>query len=200
MGKRILGRKNITIGLLTSCLFFVFLTGCGDAKYDTYTICFEKEGAITEYVVEDFDTSLYNFDEFKAQAEEEVNNYNAVASAAVKMSNVELADNKVSLKMEYPSDDAFYDMNAEPLFYGTVASALKAGYSLMTPLYSTADGSLVAPSELQQMGESRIVIFNTAADVNTYKDIAYTSDNVVLGDDHTHATVSGEKTAYIVFD
>ena len=197
---KILGRKKKTIGLLTSCLFFIFLTGCGKSVYDTNTLCFEKDGSVIEHLAEEFDTSVYSVDEWKEEATAEITAFNETYGEDVKLTDIAYENGVLRCTITYPGDDAYYELNSQPLFYGTVAQALKAGYSLLTPVHDVNTGEELSPAKLQEMSESRIVILNSATDVNTYKDISYISSDVVVGDDHKKATIPGESTAYIVFD
>ena len=200
MRHKIVGRKNKTIVMLASCLFSIILTGCGIKSYDTNILQFSKDGSITEYMVEEFDESLYDATELKGELTAQIDEYNSSNEKdKVVLGDYELKDGVLKCSVTYPSDNAYFDLNNTPLFYGTIAQAVKAGYSLLTPVSSVETGELLESGALQKL-DAHIVILNIPTDVNTYKNITYISKGVTVGDDHKMATVSGEGTAYIVFE
>lgn len=199
MCKIIVGRKNIIKTIFTSCLF-LFLFGCGKPSFETDTLVFNKDGSINEYLVEDFDTAVYSFEELKADTESFISEYNASHKYTIELVEL-ITDNQIiKSNIKYSDDSSYYDFNNLPLFYGTVAKAFKAGYSLSTPMVSIDDGKTVNISSNRDLDNSHIIILNIATNVNTYKDIKYATDNVKVSDDHKTATVEGGSTAYIVFD
>lgn len=200
MRHKIVGRKNKTTVMLASCLFSIILTGCGIKSYDTNILQFSKDGSITEYMVEEFDESLYDATELKGELTAQIDEYNSSNEKdKVVLGDYELKDGVLKCSVTYPSDNAYFDLNNTPLFYGTIAQAVKAGYSLLTPVNSVETGELLESGALQKL-DAHIVILNIPTDVNTYKNITYISKGVTVGDDHKMATVSGEGTAYIVFE
>lgn len=200
MRHKIVGRKNKTTVMLASCLFSIILTGCGIKSYDTNILQFSKDGSITEYMVEEFDESLYDATELKGELTAQIDEYNSSNEKdKVVLGDYELKDGVLKCSVTYPSDNAYFDLNNTPLFYGTIAQAVKAGYSLLTPVNSVETGEPLESGALQKL-DAHIVILNIPTDVNTYKNITYISKGVTVGDDHKMATVSGEGTAYIVFE
>jgi len=199
MSKIVVGRKNIIKMIFTSCLF-LFICGCGKPSYDTNTLVFNKDGSFNEYLVEDFDTEIYNFDELKQDTESFIADYNGSHKYSIELISLETSEGYVRSNIKYADDDAYYDFNNLPLFYGTLSKALNAGYSLSAPVFGTDGGDSVNVATNKELSDSHIIILNIATDVNTYSDIKYATDNVKVSDDHKKATVEGGSTAYIVFD
>lgn len=195
------GRKKKAIGLLASCLFLITLSGCGQRFADKNTLAFNKDGSITEYMAEEFDTAIYDMDEWEAQVKSEIENYNSErGKSEVKLLGAKHEGGILKCTVQYASDNAYFDLNKLPLFYGTVEQAINAGYSLMTPVKDVQTGEKLSPSVLQGMKEKHIVILKYDTDVSTYKKITHISEGVIWGEDYKTATVSSESTAYIVFD
>ena len=200
MSMKGIGRSNRAVALLVSCLFLIVGSGCGSKNaYDVTTMEFTKDGKIIEHIVEEFDTAIYDSEELKQTIESEIAEYTKASKSAVSLLEFGCEGDIVRCTVEYPSDDAYFDINNVPLFYGTISQAIRAGYNI-AGVHEISSGDEINNAKLEAMKESHIVIVNQAVDVNTYKDISYVSDGVVIGDDHKKATVSGETTAYIVFD
>ncbi len=199
MCKVLVGRKNVIKMIFASCLF-LFICGCGKAQYETNTLVFNKDGSFDEYLVEDFDTNVYDFEELKRDTEEFITNYNASNKYKMELTEIKLEGDVLRSVIKYDDDDVYYDFNNLPIFYGTVAKAVKAGYSMSTPVIGVENGESVNVATSKDIADSHIVILNIATDVSTYKDIKYATENVKVSDDHKRATVEGGSTAYIVFD
>ncbi len=185
--------------LLTSCLFFIFLSGCGKKQLGNNALEFGKDGSITQYIAEEFDESVYDFEDWKTTAEAEVNGYNNGKDEAVTLKDVSFENGIVSCVMTYASDDAYFDFNGEPLFYGTISQAITAGYSLLVPVTELSSARIVSSAELQDMKDYHIAIFSGEREIITYRDIEFVSNNVGVGEDHKKAVITGDSTAYVVF-
>lgn len=197
----ITGRKKKTIGLLASCLFFVFLTGCGKDFLDSNTLEFNRDGSITEYMAEEFDTSEYSLEEWENDVNSEIDEYNSSkGKKEVKLLGKKHENGILKCIVKYASDNAYFDLNKLPLFYGTIDQAITAGYSLMTPLKSVETGEPISSADLQKMKSAHIVILKGDMDISTCKKITYISDGVTMGDEDKRATISTDNTVYIVFD
>ncbi len=195
------GWKRITMSVFASCLFFVFLCGCGDARYESSTMVFEKDGHIREYLVEDFPAGQYDVKDWEKTVRSEIDAYNRKGEGDIELGNIELSEDVLNCMVDYDSDDAYYYLNGEPLFYGTVAQAIKAGYSLLTPVYDVNDDSALDRQKLQGMDDMNIIIMDRMIDVKTPGSIRYASDGVkVSGKKHKDAVIGYDGTVYIVFE
>jgi len=196
MIKIVIGRKNMIIALLASCLFFI--SGCGKVSYDTNTLVFNKDGSIEEYLVENFDESVYSIDELRKETEDYAASYNKSAEL-ISFSEMKVTDGVLRCSVKYADDDAYYDFNNTAIYYGTVEKALKAGFNLKNVVKAVDGGKDVNLSSDKELLQSQIVILNMATDVCTYKNIKYATENVKVGNDPKKASTGGGM-AYIVFD
>ncbi len=194
------GRKKISIIILVSCLLFLFLCGCGDDKEDVSTLTFDKDGHILEHLVEDFPADRYDVNEWESEVKKGIEAYNRSGKGAIELTEVEYKDDKLTCLVDYDSDDAYFYLNNEPLFYGTVSQAIKAGYSMTVPVYDSKNGDELPEVRLKDMSDLNIVIMNRPIRVKIYKKIKYASESVHVEHGLKSATVDGEDTAYIVFD
>lgn len=198
MGKRIIGRKNIVI-LMTSCLFFIFLAGCGNKDVENNTLEFKKDGSVIEYIAEDFDTTVYDFEDWKTSTEADIEAYNSSGESKITMKDAKCKDGILSCTITYSDGAAFSDFNNSNFYYGTISQAISAGYSLLVPVTDINTAKTLSSSELQEMKDYRIVILTGDRSVYTYKNIECVSNNVGVGENHKKATITGDSTAYIVF-
>ena len=199
MCKKEKSAKRIEGILFTLCLFFVFLCGCNKQEVQNTTLAISKNGKITQTVVEEFPTGEYDLEELKKMNETEVSQYNtSVGKEAVRVEGTELKENKIVLRMEYADANAYFDMNGNVFFYGTIQQAKQAGYTLEETL-STQDGQeQIAPQDWSSMDERHIVIVSEPVAIKTYANILYYSSGVTIQDKKL-ATVAEDTTAYIVF-
>jgi hypothetical protein len=200
MNDEYVDRKRIAITALASCLLFFVFTGCGKKQPEQSVITFDKEGHILEYLVEDFPASQYDETEWESEVKKGIDAYNKSGKGTIALSEVSLSDDVLRCLVDYDTDDSYFYLNNEPIFYGTVDQAYRAGYNMMIPLYDTKSKDALPAVRLNEMGESHIVIMDRQIDVRTYSKIRYASDNVTIDDDLKGAKITGDNTAYIVFD
>lgn len=200
MKKKIDAAKRIKGILGTTCLLFIFLTGCGNKDaITTNTVSIGKGGIITQTIVEDFPMDTYDIEELKQMNEEEVNEYNTQTGAEnISIKKTETDGSKVTVVMEYESANAYYEFNHKDLYVGTVEQAKTAGYDMNTPLKDIKTGKALTKEEVDVIGEKHIVIVTEPIDVKTFGTVLYISDGVTYKNKKL-VTVSGEHTAYIVF-
>lgn len=178
-------KRRLLLG--ATCLFFIFLTACGNKVYNTTTLEFEKTGAITLNIVEEWDSSLYNFDEFNAYNEKEINDYN-VSSQSVRIVSSELVDGKAKVVIQYSNDDSYYDLNKKNIYYGRVDNAKSLGYNLVKQVRDVSTEETLLQAEWNEMSSEQVIILSESLDVVTPSQIIYASPEV---------TVTGEKTAVV---
>ncbi len=193
------GRKRIVEIILTSCLFCI-LTGCGKGSYDKTTLEFTKNGHIIEHIVEDFPSDLYDESEWETATNSRVDEYNAQGKSKIKFYDVSYENNVLKCSLDYEDDDAYYYLNEQPIFYGTIAQAIKAGYSLLVPVHNADNGEALTTERLKNMQESTIAIFSGQTDIRLFGKPAYISENVNLTDSNKKGNITDDNTCYIVFE
>lgn len=193
------GKYRILVGV--ACFFLIFICGCGlFEEYNCTTIKLQGNGKIKEYIVEPFDSSIYNFDELVAQTQNEIAVYNQEkGSDAVEVESSELVDGNVKLVINYPDDNSYYNINGKVLFYGTCRKASDAGYNPVGQVKSVQNGDTLDTVTWNNMSDTmKIAIIYEDVDVVTPGKILYISDGVTLKDEKK-AVTDGEGIRYIIF-
>lgn len=200
MKKKINARKRIE-GFGIICLLFLFLTGCREENMpEGRTLALQKDGSITQTIVDDFSMDYYDFDELSQMNREEVEEYNSsVNREAVTIDDMKTDGSKITVIMQYANTDDYIAMTENALFFGTVEQAQKAGYDMNVSLTSIDKAKTLTKEELLTMGKDHIAIVTEPTNVKTFGNILYISDGVTVEQNKKLATVSGENTAYIVF-
>ncbi len=193
------GRKRIVQIMLASCLFFV-LTGCGKASYEVTTMEFAKNGHIIEHIVEDFPTDLYDEAEWESGVRSRIDEYNNKDKGTIELGDIVCENNVLKCSLDYEDDNAYYYLNEQPIFYGTIADAIKAGYGLSLPVYAVSDGTQLNNDRLRLMNEAVIIIMNSQTDVKLYDNPAYISGNVNLRDDGKSGSIADDSACYIIIE
>ena len=195
---RVIGVKSkIRLLIVATCLFFVFISGCGTVKYDKTTLEFRRNGNVALHIVDSFDTSLYSFEELQALNEAEVNVYNSYGKDKVTIENCSLENDIINIDICYGSDDSYYDMNNVVLFYGTVSEAKNAGYNLTGKVTSTQGEGVMSQSTWYDMSSNRVAVVSEDIEVNMPGKILYAGEGVTLTSVNG-ASVSGEGLHYII--
>ncbi len=198
------GRKRILFSIFTSCLFLFILSGCGKKHYDRPTYEFKKNGHIIEHLSEEFPSSEYDEAEWEKSMKSLADSYGNSKDESIKIDKVRYEDDILDCSVDYSDDDAYFYLNEQPLFYGTVGEALKAGYSLSLPIIGVKKGEKLAAEKLKGMSDYKIIIFTVnsdkGADIMTYRKMDYVTENLSVDDKARKATVTDDNTAYIVFD
>ncbi len=185
--------------MLASCLFFV-LTGCGKASYEVTTMEFAKNGHIIEHIVEDFPADLYDEAEWESGVRSRIDEYNNKDKGTIELGDIVCENNVLKCSLDYEDDNAYYYLNEQPIFYGTIADAIKAGYGLSLPVYAVSDGTQLNNDRLRLMNEAVIIIMNSQTDVKLYDSPAYISGNVNLRDDGKSGSIADDNACYIIIE
>ncbi len=145
--------------------------GCGSLKVDSNTISLQKNGRITEAIVEDFSQDYYDEEELRSYIDSQVDAFSAEdGRGQVKTSGYKVEDGKVHLNVRYEDADTYGAFNGVEIFCGTVVQAQAEGYKFDTDFVTVEDGKA-----------------NGTADTQT-----------VLGDDELKALIVRENTDIIV--
>ena len=193
------GRKRIVQIMLASCLFFI-LPGCGKTTYDVTTMEFAKNGHIIEHIVEEFPADLYDEAEWENGVRSQIDEYNSKDKGRIDLENVVYENNILKCSLNYEDDNAYYYLNEQPIFYGTIAEAIKAGYGLTLPVYSVSDGTQFNSDRLRLMNDAKIIIMNSPMDIKLYDSASYISGNVTLKDDKKSGSITDNNACYIVIE
>jgi hypothetical protein len=199
--------KKIIWVLIAVCMVGLVACGSKDETVETTTsgstITINKDGSISNYIVEEFGESYYDEDSLKSMIEDSIFEYvNKSSDSNIdkpSLKSCSVADGFAKVTIDYESYKAYAGFNGEDLFVGTVAEANMAGYDLNISLKDASDSSVtISKPELLGMGDKHIVIIEAenvedgadieAVHVNTYDEILYVGSGV---------TATGKKSADI---
>lgn len=186
-----ISKKRMILG--AACLFFIFLTACGSKNIDKTTLEFYKNGSVELHIREMFDESLYSFDELSSMNEREVSAYNSSkGSTAVEIKKSAIEEGKAVIDILYGSDNDYYNMNGNVLFFGSCADARGAGYNLVGKVKSVSSASPLGQKEWKSMAEEKVAIISEAIDVYMPTEILFISDGITLTGTDSARVETGE--------
>lgn len=188
------------------CTFLIIsLAGCGDSPveenaYET-TVSFDKDGKITEVIVEPFDQPYYTEDGLRAFFQEKIKDYNStnIGNGTVELKTLSVEDGIARATLIFDSDDTYKAFNGSSVFFGSVSEAYDKGYITETVLKSYGSEETISKNDLMKMNKSTIVVVSESIRVICPGKIAYTSANVEVIDERM-VRVSSDSAglAYIV--
>ncbi|MCR5282264.1 MAG: hypothetical protein K6E18_02755 [Lachnospiraceae bacterium] len=177
--------KKYLIRVLSLLLSAVFLAGCSfgpgaGEMPDGNGIRIDKNGKLTQLIVEDFSQSYYNAEELKGQIEQKIAEVGGSGDEAkIRLKDYTLSEDKnLRVTIEYDTAGLYADFNQRELFCGTVAEAVAAGYVL--PEMKTPEDTALSPETLSGMGDAKIVVFEEAMQVITPTEIKGIGTDLVL--------------------
>ena len=189
----------LMIGIWGSML----LCGCGSKSTDVdeTTVIVNKNGKVTDAIVESFDADYYDAAELQSMIDEELVEYGKLSGSK---NNAVLSEFTVSKGMarvliEFATPADYASFNGVSFFYGTVGEAYEAGYDLDVRLKSSTGQDTIGKEELMEMGKNHIVIINEPVRIQTYGKILFSTANVDMIDEKT-ARISSESEglAYMI--
>lgn len=156
------------------------------SKIGSTTIFVDKEGKVTETVVEDFSMPQYSQDELNTQIAEEMAAYNATAGEdTVTLEYFTVENSIVKTQMTFRTAADYAAFNNVPFFNGTIADALAAGYTLDVILKNPAnEDETIGIHEILTMQDKNVLIIESATRLRTESKILYVSEDTVIIDDY----------------
>ena len=173
------------------------------------------EKPIRLLLIESFTEQYYDADELYDYALEEVNGFNEENASlsedgrpmeVISVFDVALPEesNCIALDFRFTNGEAYNAYFEKECFYGTVAQAVEAGYSLSEVSFvNTRNGKTLASERLEKYMDSYIFIYAEDVQVRCADKIAFASSNVTVDTvektDGYYATSSaGEELKYII--
>ena len=111
-------RQKIKAILMTGAIIFS-LCACGQntAKEET-SVKLEKDGAVVNTIIEDFDETLYNVEDLKSMVLNEVAAFNSASGdKGISVEKLEVKDGKVTVAMTYANAEKYTEFNDKILFF-----------------------------------------------------------------------------------
>ena len=196
--------KKIKMLLLTgslSCLLCACSMLVGEV--DTTTVSFNKDGAVTETIVEDFSQPYYDMGELKSDISSEISAYNTNAGEedAVVLGEVKLDDDKtIRVEMKFKSYADYKVFNEKELFWGTVAEAYSAGYEFTSMRDVNQEGVVLSAGDVLEKGDMHMVILEEAQQVIVPGKISYISDGVSVIEEKRAVNLNEGQKAFIIYE
>lgn len=184
----------------------LFMTGCGKNKSfnpSVSSLYIEKNGEITQAIVESFAQEYYSLDEFSAMVQKEVDVYNQkLGETKITVESTEVKDSVMYLKLHYADADTYRLYNEEYLFVGSVEDALSEGLSF-SMIFRDADyeGEYTAADVTENKSET-VAVAKEEGVIQLEKPVKYVSSNVEILDAHTVEVMpieAEDEYAYIIY-
>lgn len=202
--------KIVTLFLIVSVCI---LSACSGGKVpETITenaVVIDKEGNISEYIVDTFDKAFYSLSELENMVREEAVSYNDANQLAgdkvpVQVLKVEALENqpsKVLVNRLYDRAETYSKNSGEEFFFGTVASARvqleKIGSS--QDVKNVKKGDSLKVLQLITMSEKHVVITTAKTVVYCPYAVEYISDGLTVREDGSVDTTNmAENTTAII--
>jgi hypothetical protein len=193
-------RKYLGVMLVTCA---IGLTACGsstvaiDSTTDSLSFTINKDGSISNSIVEEFGESYYDEDSLKTMIDSAISEYNDDLGTKISLKTCKVSNGYANVTIEYDNYRAYSGFNDESFFAGTITEANMAGYDLNVTLTDASDSSVtVSKPQLLGMGDNHIVIIEAekaedgavinTVHINTFDEILYVSNGI---------TKTGKKSA-----
>lgn len=183
--------KKFGCMMLMLCIFAGMFAGCAEKDGEESLISVEKNGKVQTLDVEEFDSSSYSEEDFRAFAENTVNAYNKTYEEdAVTFASFAAEEGVAKLKLEFKSVEDYSRFMDILLYQGTVAEALAEGFEFDTSFSAVEKGELKERAEKSEILEAaeklHVVIIGANANVKVPGKIRYVSNE--------HVTVTAKDT------
>jgi hypothetical protein len=187
---------------LSLCIFSLIFAGCSlqEKEIESNTVVIQKDGSISDVIIEDFDQSVYDLAELESMAKEEIALYQETAGEnKITIDTMEVVENKLHLKMDFASYEDYAAYNSKTFFVGTLADAYAAGYSLDITMVSEKNSDeVLVNDDLMQMGLSNVVISDYTGIIRCPSKVLYYSEGAVLVDKTQVAGLTDDLT-YVIY-
>ncbi len=175
-----------TAGFLLIPMMMFLLCGCGsggDTKdLDTSSVEVNKDGTVTSILIEDFDESLYDVNELKDLADDEIGAFNlSNGDGSVELISTEVKDNKVEMVTKFANAEIYAHFNSETFIYETIEEARTNGQTIAGGLVDK-NGAEVSEDTLTELsGEHVIITSNKSVIAAPYKIKYISSGSSLIG-------------------
>jgi len=193
------------IYVLLFSLLIVSLAGCGKEsepkEYSETTVSFDKDGKITQVIVEDFSEPYYTEAGLKAFFDEKIKDFNSTnfGMGDVELEALSVTDGIARATLLFDSSDTYKNFSGNSIFFGTVSEAYDKGYITETVLKAYGAEETISKNDLMKLSKNNIIVVSESVRVVCPQKIAYTSANIEVIDDRM-VRISSDSTglAYIV--
>jgi len=203
-------RKIIVILLI---LMITTLTACGvlsNAKVSTIYV--DRKGEVVSATIASLPTEQYDGDELKVSIDEAIATYNSTKeNEPISLNEFKVKKEQATLRLTYATAGDYEAFNERTLFAGTIAEATAAGYDFEVDFIDSDKTTIKGSAILKEARDELVIITNEPVQIQTTKDILYTSDNATIIDKRTAQvedeagstdngiTFGNAKVAYVIY-
>ncbi len=191
-------------GIVCALALMLMATGCGKSSFDpsVSSLYIQKNGKITEAIVESFEKPVYSVTELQSMVEKEIDTYNqSFGEELISIQRLEAVNDVLYLLLDYENADAYSQYNEAYCFIGTVSEALEEGLPFNL-VFKDADYEEYTAAEATAKTGNSIVVLKEEGVVELENDVKYVSNNVEILDDRMVQVMpitDSEEYAYIIF-
>lgn len=181
----------------------LMLTACGTSFDPAATSLYiQKDGKITQAIVESFEQDYYSLKEFQSMIEKEIDAYNqGFGEERITISRLEVENDALYLLMDYEDADTYSQYNEVYCFVGTVSEALDKGLPFNMVFKDEAYEEYTAAEATEKKSNS-VVVLKEEGVVELEKPVKYVSNNVEILDENMVQVMpiaAEDEYAYIIY-
>lgn len=201
---QVLIMKRIKAILTVGCMALL-LCACDmiGGSVDTTTVSFQKDGGVTQIIVEDFSQPYYNAEELEGDITSKIMDYNAKTGVedAIVLKDVKLGEDKrICVKIEFKSSADYKSFNEKELFCGMVADAYREGYEFTTMRDVAQEGVVLSAADVLEKGDMHMIILEEAQQVIVPGKICYISDGISIVEEKRAVNLNEGQKAFIIYE
>lgn len=190
------------LGILMAALFLCGC-GCGKEPEESY-LSINKDGSITQKIVESFAEENYDLEELRTMAEEKIEAYYLASGGKnIELTQLKESDNKITVVLEYELLESYNDFNQATLFTGDIKDALKeedSSYFYNVKFLDTKDNKEVSIGTVIANESSSVVIFEEDVLYQVNGKLKYVSENVEVVSKKTARLKEGQEgPGYLIY-
>lgn len=190
------------LGILMAALFLCGC-GCGKELEESY-LSINKDGSITQKIVESFAEENYDLEELRTMTEEKIEAYYLASSGKkIELTQLKESDEKITVVLEYELLESYNAFNSANLFTGEIKDALKAedsAYFYNVKFLDAKDKKEVSLGDVVANDSLSVVIFEEDVLYQVSGKLKYVSENVEIVSKKTARLKEGQKgPAYLIY-
>ncbi len=191
--------RSILCILITGCL----LTACAYSfEPSTSSLYIQKDGKLTQAIVESFERSFFSLSEFETMAEKEIGAFNSSCGEdKITVQRLEIENDTLYFLLDYTDAEAYEQYNDVTCFLGTVEEAIAEGYPFNMD-FKDADYTEYNAAEATKDKRSSVAVLKEEGVVELEEKVKYVSNNVEVLSDHMVQVMpieADDEYAYIIY-
>lgn len=192
------------IAVICAMSFVLMLTGCGSSFQPAVSSLYiQKDGKISEAIVESFEKDYYSLAEFQTMIGTEIERYNInYGEERISIDRLEVdSDDTLYLIIDYKDADTYEHYNEVYCFFGTIEEALDEGLPF-SMVFKDTDYEEYTTSDVTADKNRHVLVVRDEGIVQLEKPVQYVSNNVEIISDRMVQVMPIEDSneyAYIIF-